>query len=111
MTPGEIQVEVSANGCVVGIYDAVDAQGARDACAVDAGYESEAEMVALIGYPSDLVANEVQTWEAWLDGERDQSVLFTVYPNEEVVEAGASALNVRVTESLNVLRVSRRAQS
>jgi hypothetical protein len=49
--------------------------------------------------------NEVQTWEAWIDGERDDSVLFTVYIGEDVVEAGASALNVRVSESLNVRKV------
>ena len=55
------QFEVSGNGHVFGIYDAADEQGARDACAVDAGYESEAYMVATLGQPSDLVAVEKTT--------------------------------------------------
>lgn len=52
------QFEVSGNGRVFGIYEADDAQGARDACAVDAGYKGEADMVATLGQPSDLVAVE-----------------------------------------------------
>jgi hypothetical protein len=52
------QFEVSGNGRVFGIYEADDAQGARDACAVAAGYKGEADMVATLGQPSDLVAVE-----------------------------------------------------
>ena len=65
------------------------------------------ETIRFIGWTN----NRLEIWEAWVDGERDQSVLFTTYPGEDVAEAGASALNVRVTESLNVLRVPRRVPS
>lgn len=53
------QFEVSANGTVFGIYEADDAQGARDACAIDAGYKSEADMAEKLGQPSELEAIEV----------------------------------------------------
>lgn len=53
------QFEVSANGTVFGTYVADDAQGARDACAVDAGYKSEADMAEQLGQASELVATEV----------------------------------------------------
>ncbi len=47
---------VSANGTEFGQYEADDEQGARDACARDAGYASEKEMVQRLDQPSDLVA-------------------------------------------------------
>lgn len=53
------QFQVEANGTVFGTYEAADAQGARDACAVDAGYKSEADMVEQLDQPSELVATEV----------------------------------------------------
>ena len=37
---------VSANDTPMGSYDAIDEQGARDLCAIEAGYASEADMVA-----------------------------------------------------------------
>ena len=52
---------VSANGHVFGSYQADSANQARDLCAVDAGYESEAEMVARLAQPSELVATWVST--------------------------------------------------
>ena len=53
------QFEVSANDTVFGVYEADDEQGARDACAVDAGYKNEADMIARLGQPSELEAKEV----------------------------------------------------
>ena len=53
------EFEVSANGQVFGTYEAADDQNARDLCAQDAGYKSEAEMVAQLECPSELVATEV----------------------------------------------------
>jgi hypothetical protein len=52
------QFQVEANGTVFGIYEADDEQAARDACAVDAGYKSEDDMVRQLGQPSELVATE-----------------------------------------------------
>ena len=49
---------VWANSGVFGPYEANDEQGARDACARDAGYESEAQMVETLEQPSDLQAKE-----------------------------------------------------
>lgn len=54
---GKYQVE--ANGHVYGIYEADTAQAARDLCAVDAGYKSEADMVDQLEQASDLIATEV----------------------------------------------------
>lgn len=50
---------VSANGTVFGIYEADSEQAARDACAQDAGYKSEADMVAQLDQPSELTASLV----------------------------------------------------
>lgn len=51
---------VSANGTLFGNYSAASAQAARDACAQDAGYQSEADMAKQLGQASELVAVEVQ---------------------------------------------------
>lgn len=53
---GKYQVE--ANGHVFGIYEADTAQAARDLCAVDAGYKSEADMVDQLEQASELIATE-----------------------------------------------------
>ncbi len=47
---------VSANGVEFGNYEASNEQEARDLCAVDAGYKSEADMVETLERPSELVA-------------------------------------------------------
>lgn len=52
--------EVSANGIVFGTYASDSEQGARDLCARDAGYESEADMVDRLDQPSELKAREVE---------------------------------------------------
>jgi hypothetical protein len=52
--------QVSANGTEFGIYEATDEQGARDACAQDAGYKSEADMVAKLEQPGELIAELVE---------------------------------------------------
>ncbi|MCK6401244.1 MAG: hypothetical protein L6Q74_04935 [Sphaerotilus natans subsp. sulfidivorans] len=70
--------QVQANGAVFGVYEADDQQQARDLCAQDAGYDSEADMVEQLGSPSELVA---------IAGEE-----------------GARALGVDVSEVLNVKR-------
>jgi hypothetical protein len=52
--------QVSANGAVFGIYKAKDEQGARNACARDAGYKSEVDMVKKLEQPSELIAELVE---------------------------------------------------
>lgn len=47
---------VWANDVVFGIYDAETEDDARDACAIDAGYTSEDDMVLQLEQPSDLIA-------------------------------------------------------
>lgn len=54
---GKYQVE--ANGHVFGIYEADTAQAARDLCAIEAGYKSEADMVDQLERASELIATEV----------------------------------------------------
>jgi hypothetical protein len=51
-------VRFSKGAVIPGIYEAADEQGARDACARDAGYQSEADMVEQIEQPSEMVAKE-----------------------------------------------------
>jgi hypothetical protein len=50
---------LACSGGSFGIYPAADAQAARDACAQGAGYDSEADMIAQIDQPSELVARDV----------------------------------------------------
>lgn len=50
------QYRVFASGQELGIYEGDSEQGAKDACAKDAGYSNEAEMVARLEMPSDLIA-------------------------------------------------------
>ena len=52
--------EVSANGTVFGTYEADSKQAARDLCAQDAGYQSEADMESQLEQESELVAVEVE---------------------------------------------------
>lgn len=47
---------VTANGAEFGTYEASSEQEARDLCAQDAGYKSEADMVEQLGQESNLVA-------------------------------------------------------
>ena len=51
--------DVSVDGRFLGRYRVASSQAARDACARDAGYESEADMVSRLEQPSGLVAAEV----------------------------------------------------
>ena len=101
------QFQVSSNGTEFGIYEADTEQAARDACAVDAGYKREDQMVETLESPSELLAVEVETWEAWVDGQRDAAVEFHAPVGEtfDIAEAGAAALGIEVCEELNVRRV------
>jgi len=47
---------VAANDLEFGTYEADTEQEARDLCAQDAGYKSEADMEDQLGQPSELVA-------------------------------------------------------
>ncbi len=51
--------QVSANGTIFGTYEAETEQQARDLCAQDAGYASEADMVERLGQESDLIAEAI----------------------------------------------------
>lgn len=94
--------QVQANGTVFGVYEADDQQQARDLCAQDAGYDSEADMVEQLGRPSELVAIAGEEWEAWEDG--GEEVAFFLADGDNPVEEGARALGVDVSEALNVKR-------
>ena len=55
-------------------------------------------------------ANTIQateTWEAWVDGKRDEAIRFEapVGGTCDIAEAGAAALGIDVCEELNVKRV------
>ena len=52
--------QVEANGTVFGIYLADNTQGARDACAQEAGYKDELDMVVqLEQLNNDFVVTEI----------------------------------------------------
>lgn len=99
---------VSANGTTFGTYEGDTEQAARDACAVDAGYKSEADMVEQLESPSELqaVIVETETWIAWIDGDKENAVEFEVPLGDtyDVASAGADALGVELSEELNVAR-------
>ena len=52
-------------------------------------------------------AEDVEAWEAWEDGARDDAVRFIVPAGGvvDIAEVGAAALGVDVSERLNVARV------
>ena len=54
-----------------------------------------------------IESEEVEAWEAWEDGARDDAVRFIVPAGGvvDIAEAGAAALGVDVSERLNVARV------
>ena len=99
--------EVTANSITCGVFDASTEQEARDLVAQFAGYKSEADMVARLEQPSELIATEVEAWTAWVDGDKIGAVEFfaPVGGTFDIAEAGAAALGVEVSEQLNVSRV------
>ena len=54
-----------------------------------------------------IEGTEIEIWEAWIDGDRDNAERFSVPAGGmvDIAEAGAAALGVEVSESLNVVRV------
>lgn len=52
-------------------------------------------------------ADETETWEAWLDGKRDEAMHFEApaFGTFDIADAGAAALGVDVCDELNVARV------
>ena len=56
--------QISANGTIFGDYAGTTVQAAKDDCARDAGYASEADMVKKLEQPSEFVATEA-TLIAW----------------------------------------------
>jgi hypothetical protein len=98
--------EVSGNDLVFGIYEALSAQDARDAAAIDAGYKSEAAMEAELDAESALVAVEVEEWVAWHDENREEIVSFhaPIGGTCDIVSMAADALGVDPSEELNVTR-------
>ena len=47
---------VSANGTIFGQYEASNEEEAKNMCAIDAGYKSEADMVNQLEQPSEFTA-------------------------------------------------------
>ena len=96
----------------------VDTRAAADACnrelasAGDTFDRSEVEKKLDECAPSlrewlTVDAEDVEAWEAWEDGARDDAVSFIVPAGGvvDIAEAGAAALGVDVSERLNVARV------
>jgi len=60
---------VSANGQEFGVYEGNTEQDARDACAVDAGYESESDMESKLESASEFEVDRVLSAEDYAGSE------------------------------------------
>ena len=77
--------EVFSNGRSFGIYEAETEQEARDACARDAGYQSEAHMVEQLDRASQLQAIAVPNhryFKVCPRGFRNEVIYFKVRPDQ-----------------------------
>ena len=96
----------------------VDTRAAADACnrelmAAGDTYSREAaeekikECAPSLREWLTIEAEDVEAWEAWEDGARDDAVRFIIPAGGvvDIAEAGAAALGVDVSERLNVDRV------
>jgi hypothetical protein len=102
---------VVANACDFGIIEAETAQEARDIAAQDAGYKSEADMVARLGEPSEIVVTEVATdvllngkpvdmaaARALMDDELCEQIHGTVETDQEFLDAYMAAHKAKFDE-------------
>ena len=100
------------------IDNSVDARAAADACnrelmaagdtySRDAVEEKIKECAPSLRELLTIEAEDVEAWEAWEDGARDDAVRFIIPAGGvvDIAEAGAAALGVDVSERLNVARV------
>jgi hypothetical protein len=88
---------VTANGAIIGTYDAASEQAARDAAAQEAGYQSEADMVDQLEQPSDLIAEpgvvidtrivDLAAARMGMDEELCEAIHGTVETEQEFVDA------------------------
>ena len=96
----------------------VDTRAAADACnrelmaagethSREAAEEKIKECAPSLRERLTIESEEVEAWEAWEDGARDDAVRFIVPAGGgvDIAEAGAAALGVDVSEQLNVARV------
>ena len=66
-------------------------------------WDSESESVCGLERKHEI--NEVEVWEAWVDGKRDEAVRFLVSKGAyDIASAGADALGVELSDSINVQR-------
>jgi Uma2 family endonuclease len=63
---------VYSNDANFGVFEAEDEQGAIDACAREAGYESERDMVQQLEQASTLIAKMVNPVPTWVIEVRDE---------------------------------------
>jgi hypothetical protein len=99
------EVSNSKSAHVFGVYQAGTAEAAIEAACLEAGYNSRANAEEAMGRESQLVAVEVEAWEAWEDGGERVKFFAAMGGTLDIAQAGAAALGVDVTEALNVERV------
>jgi hypothetical protein len=104
---------VHANGVIMGTYDNCKSeQAARDALARDVGYESEADMVAQIEQPSELIAEpgvvingrifDVAAARNLMDDDLCESIHGTVFTEQEFVDAYLIAHRAKFGEDFEI---------
>jgi hypothetical protein len=103
------RISNTASGVEFGIYEGANESEALDAMARDAGYKDHTDVEEQFGQKDgEIVVTQMDTWVAWLAGNKDGAVAFYVpaqSPEQfNVAQAGADALGVEVSEELNVQR-------
>lgn len=96
----------SKAGVEFGVYEGETREAAFAAMVADAGDGADDDGNRTAGSAADWIIEEVEQWEAWEDGRRDEAVQYWVpCLGGDPVATGADMLGVEVTDALNVERV------
>ena len=89
-----------------GEYVADSPEDAFAAMIAEGGDAEDTDGNSAVGTMADWIIEEVEEWEAWMDGDRDGAARFfaPVAGPFDIAEAGAKALGVDVCAELNVAR-------
>lgn len=96
----------SKAGVEFGVYEGETREEAFAAMVADAGDGVDDAGNRTAGSAAHWIIEEVEQWEAWEDGRRDEAVRYWVAClGGDPVTTGADMLGVEVSDALNVERV------
>lgn len=102
----KFEVSNETSGICFGVYEADTEEDAIEAVCIDAGYDGIEDAEEVTGQQNDLIATEVEEWEAWLDDIDNRATFYVPKAGTvDVAAVGAEALGVDACEELNVARV------